>query len=214
MGCKSYFIKGKAGRIQLNAGKSQAFYIRLKTTEETPSGWYSSQLKVYNSAGQVVKTATVYAYVWDFTIDEATALKTSFYMNNRMDTYGSYKEYYDYLLENRLMAMDIPGNFNSENEYLTNDRVSAIRVSPGVTGTGVNAYLNPEAMFATYGDIYEDVSGMKEWEDIKDKFYFYLVDEAMSDEHQTAIQKPGASEAAAHAHQALRGCHEAKRSGV
>ena len=39
----------KIGRFQLNGGKSQAFYIRLKTTEDTPSGWYSAQLNVYNS---------------------------------------------------------------------------------------------------------------------------------------------------------------------
>ncbi len=183
------------GYFSLNAGKTQALYIRAKSTSDTPSGWYSAQFNVTNEAGEILKTATVYAYVWDFEISEKTELQTAFYMENTEAKYasGTYKEYYDYLLENRLMAMDIPGNFTSENEYLTNDRVSAIRVSPGVTGTGVNAYLNPEAMFATYGDIYEDISGMKEWEDIKDKFYFYLVDEAMSQEHQDDEGKGGAT---------------------
>ncbi len=87
-------------RATLNAGKSQAYYIRLKTTEDTEPGWYSAQFNVYNSEGQNVKTATVYAYVWDFTIPEKTALKTSFYLDNRTDSNGTYEEYYNYLLEN------------------------------------------------------------------------------------------------------------------
>ncbi len=168
--------------FKLNGGKSQAFYIRLKSTPDTVSGWYSAQLNILNSDGNCVKTATVYAYVWDFEISEKTALQTSFYVENVEGGVSqlTYQEAYDYLLENRLNAMDIPGNFNSENEYLTNDRVSAIRVSSGVTGTATNAYINHEGSFASYKDIYNDISNMPEWEDIKDKFYFYTVDEATS----------------------------------
>ncbi|MBO5195603.1 MAG: DUF4091 domain-containing protein [Clostridia bacterium] len=174
----------KIGRFQLNGGKSQAFYIRLKTTEDTPSGWYSAQLNVYNSASQVVKTATVYAYVWDFTIEEETALKTSFYMNNKPDNYGSYKEYYDYMLENRLLLMDVPGELNSSNPYLTNERVNAVRVTFS-NGGNTNTYMESyPGTYYQYADIYTDLSSMKEWEQIKDKFYFYTVDEPMSKEHQ------------------------------
>ena len=56
------------GRFQLNAGKSQAFFIKLRSAEDTPSGWYSAQLDIMNSSGQVVKTATVFCYVWYFVI--------------------------------------------------------------------------------------------------------------------------------------------------
>ena len=177
----------KIGRFQLNGGKSQAFYIRLKTTEDSVSGWYSSQLKVLNSSGQVVKTATVYAYVWDFTIEEETVLKTSFYMNNRYDAYGSYKEYYDYFLENRMLLMDVPGELNSSNPYLTNPRVNAIRVTAS-NGGNTNTYMESYAgLYYQYADIYTDLSSMKEWEEIKDKFYFYTVDEPMSAEHQDKL---------------------------
>ncbi|MBR6650286.1 MAG: DUF4091 domain-containing protein, partial [Clostridia bacterium] len=168
----------KIGRFQLNAGKSQAFYIRLKTNADTVSGWYSSQLNVYNSAGQVVKTATVYAYVWDFTISEKTELQSSIYLSKIGDAYGSYKEYYDYFLENRLVMMDVPGQVNSSNPYLTNDRVSAIRVS-AVGGGNDNKYLDEPALYSQYADIYDDVSSMAEWEEIKDKFYFYTLDECL-----------------------------------
>ena len=61
------------GSFKLNGGKSQAFYIRITSGEDTPSGWYSAQLNITNSAGETVKTATVFAYVWDFVIDEKTA---------------------------------------------------------------------------------------------------------------------------------------------
>ncbi len=172
----------KIGRFQLNGGKSQAFYIRLKTTEESESGWYSAQLKIFNAESKVVKTATVYAYVWDFVIEEKTALKTSFFLDNKYDGLGSYQKYYDYLLENRILAMDVPGELNSSNPYVTNDRVSAIRVS-AVNGGNVGAYLDYYASYPEYADIYADLSGMAEWEEIKDKFYFYTLDEALSKEY-------------------------------
>ena len=167
--------------FKLNGGKSQAFYIRLTTTEDTKSGWYSAQLDIKNSQGQIIKTATVYAYVWDFTISEKTEFETSFFLNNEYDAYGSYQKYYDYLLENRLLAMDVPGNLDSSNPYLTNDRVNAIRVS-AVNGGNVGAYLDHYSVYPEYADIYDDLSSMAEWEEIKNKFYFYTLDEAMSQE--------------------------------
>ena len=168
----------KVGRFQLNGGKSQAFYIRLKTTEDSVSGWYSSQLKVLNSSGQTVKTATVYAYVWDFTIDEKTELQTSLYLSRKSDGFGSYQEYYDYLLENRLVAMDVPGELNSSNPYLTNDRVNAIRVSAD-NGGNSGTYLDHSGQYKEYADIYTDLSKMSSWSEIKDKFYFYTLDECL-----------------------------------
>ena len=117
------------GAFQLNAGKSQAFYIRLKSTEETPSGWYSGTLNIYNAEGEQIKTAQVFAYVWDFALSEETALETSIYMANDTTYRGSYEAFYDYLLENRINAMDVPGGLSADNPYLTNERVGSIRVT-------------------------------------------------------------------------------------
>ena len=181
----------KSNSFTLNAGKSQAFYIRLTSTEDTPSGWYSAQLNITDSEGQVIKTATVYAYVWDFVISEKTELKTAFFMENQTDYGGSYKAFYDYLLENRLCAMDVPGELNSSNPYVTNDRVAAIRVS-SVGGGNNKVYKDDPACFPEYKAMYDDFAAMAEWEEIEDKFYFYTVDEAVSKdmEEQYALIHP------------------------
>jgi len=183
----------KIGRFQLNGGKNQAFYIRLTTTKDTAPGWYSAQFNVYNSASQIVKTATVYAYVWDFTIEDETVFKTSLYLANKPDSYGSYESYYNYLLENRLMAMDVPGGLDSSNPYLTDERVNAIRVTASGGGNVSNYMEHNPSFYSQYADIYEDLSSMPQWEQIKDKFYFYTADEATSDEHQTLVQNHFAS---------------------
>ena len=47
------------GSFDLHAGRSQAFLIKLKTTADTPEGWYSAELTIRNSQGQEVKKATV-----------------------------------------------------------------------------------------------------------------------------------------------------------
>jgi len=166
------------GVFQLNGGKSQAFLIRITSDETTPSGWYSAQLEVKNSSGGVVKTATVYCYVWDFIISEETALKTGFVTMNTDAYGGSYQGFYDYLLENRLVAMDPPGGLTPTNPYLTNPRVNAIRVTYGGGGSsGSYGDSHRDAIFSNYLDIYNELSISDIWDEVKDKFYFYTADE-------------------------------------
>ncbi len=182
-------LSAYARGFKLNSGKSQAFYVRAKTTLDTEPGWYSAQLSITDADGLVVKTATVYAYVWDFALSEETALQTAFYMDANSASYD-YQTVYDYFLENRIVIMDPPGNLNSDNAYLTNDRVNAIRVTSGGGGQ-VNSYKDYYGVYPQYKDIYTDLSSMKEWEDIRDKFYFYTVDEAMSQEMHDAQEAAG-----------------------
>lgn len=179
------------GKFQLNAGKSQAFYIRLKSTPSTPAGWYTATLNIRNAQGQQVKTAQVFAYVWDFALSEETALETSVYLDNNTAFGGNYKAFYDYLLENRINAMDIPGELTADNPYLTNDRVGSIRITSNGGGNNRSYMDNLVSDYAKYDDIYAELSKMNEWELIKDKFYFYTVDEAMSQEQQDAIGSGG-----------------------
>ena len=169
------------GRFQLNGGKSQAFFIKLRTEEETPSGWYSATLDIKNSAGEVVKTRKVFCYVWDFEISEKTALKTSFVTSNDKTYGGSYQKFYDYLLENRLMATDIPGKLTPDNPYLSNPRVSAIRVA-GYIEAGENPgslYDDKAIHYSYYTDIYNRLRSSDVWDEVKDKLYFYDTDEPL-----------------------------------
>ncbi|MDD6095244.1 MAG: dockerin type I repeat-containing protein [Clostridia bacterium] len=170
----------KPAYFKLNAGKSQAFLIRATSSEDTPAGWYSAQLNIKNEQGQIIKTATVYCHVWDFVISDETRMQTAFYMGNQTQYGGTYQEFYDYLLENRLNAMDLPGGVvTSDNPYLTNPRVTAIRVS-GVGGGTANTYSDTQSVqISKYPSIYNDLSSSPAWEQIKDKLYFYSVDEPL-----------------------------------
>jgi len=180
----------KIGKFQLNAGKSQAFYIRLKTATDTPSGWYSAQLDIKNSAGETVKTATVYCYVWDFEISEETALQTSFILSNNTTYGGTYAKFYDYLLENRLMAADVPGKLTEDNPYLTNPRVSAIRVSGYIEAGAApgSQYDDHQEHYPYYTDIYNRLAGSEIWDTVKDKLYFYNTDEPLPGELAAGIR--------------------------
>ena len=156
------------GKFTLTAGKTQSLYYKLTTSEDTPSGWYSATFKVYNNAGEEVKLATVFAYVWDFVIPENVSFQTAYKIGSADTT--EYKIYYDYLLENRLVGMNVPGELNSSNPYLSNPRVNAFKVSShsGYLGTLPSGEIKA---------IYDDLSTMKNWEDIKEKAYFYTADE-------------------------------------
>ncbi len=169
------YRKGEGGRFTLTAGKTQAFITRLKTTTETAPGWYSGTFNLLNSDNQIVKTATVYAYVWDFEIPEKLSYETSIYIDATQYTEDMYKEWYDYLLENRLLGMNVPGEITSDNPYISNPRVSAFRISDKSSYLGG---LQPAAVKS----IYNDLSQMENWDEIKEKAYFYAVDEPTSQE--------------------------------
>ncbi len=173
-----YPLSRIGGKFQLNAGKSQAFFVKIKTAEDTPSGWYSAQLNITNSSGQVVKTATIFCYVWDFALSEETAFKTALFTDNDTTYGGTYQKFYDYLLENRLVSMDPPGGITSDNPYLTNPRVNAVRVTYAGGGSqGSYGEVGTDVEYYRYLDIYNDLSLSEDWDSIKDKLYFYTADE-------------------------------------
>ena len=173
-----YPLSKIGGKFQLNGGKSQAFFVKIKTAEDTPSGWYSAQLNITNSSGQVVKTATIFCYVWDFALSEETAFQTALFTNNDTTYGGTYQKFYDYLLENRLVSMDPPGGITADNPYLTNPRVNAVRVTYAGGGTqGSYGEVGTDVEYYRYLDIYNELRRSDDWETIKDKLYFYTADE-------------------------------------
>ena len=166
------------GKFQLNAGKSQAFFIKLRTDENTPSGWYSARLNVTDSGENTVKTATVFCYVWDFALSEETAFKTAIYLDNDTTYGGTYQKFYDYLLDNRIVAMDPPGGLSPDNPYLTDPRVNAIRVTYSGGGeAGSYGEIGTDVEYNRYLDVYNTLSQSSIWDSVQDKFYFYTADE-------------------------------------
>ncbi len=174
-------LSAVGGKFKLNGGKSQAFLIRAKSSADTAPGWYSATLDIKNFSGQIVKTARVFCYVWDFVISEKTELKTSLIITDNTQYGGTYQQFYDYLLANRLCGTDIPGKVKYDNPYVTNDRVSAIRVYAGAYNgfSSGNLYMDDPSMYSTYKTIYNNLSTSPDWDKIKDKLYFYTADEPL-----------------------------------
>lgn len=128
------------GAFDLVAEKSQAFLVKVTTTADSKEGWYEATLTVKNSAGQAIKTAKVFTYVWNFALSEETACATSInldfsYIKSRCDTSTLtanelYVNYYDYLLENRVSAYYLPYQLYNKNAfpYMDNPRVTSFQM--------------------------------------------------------------------------------------
>ena len=186
--------KDGPGHFTLTAGKTQTLYIKVKSELDTPAGWYSGQFNVLDNSGNVIKTATVYAYVWDFEIPEANHLQTAIFIGcNTGTTDEVYKYYYDYLLDNRICGMDPPGGMVVTNEdeesvpspYLTNPRVTTFRV--GEKNLNLQNLLDSTKVTAAYTAL----SASDEWDTIKDKAFFYACDEPRSQQQKDAVAAGG-----------------------
>ena len=137
------------GDFTLVPGESQAFLVKVKTLSDSVPGWYESELTVKNSAGDAVKCAKVFVYVFDFALSEETACATSInldygYLSNSYGVSGQaanelYVNYYDYLLENRITAYKLPYQLYSTNvlPYMDNPRVTSFQMG---SFTGTDAY--------------------------------------------------------------------------
>lgn len=169
--------------FDLTAGLSKAFYFKLKTTDSTPAGDYSATLTIKNSDGEEVKKAEVFAHVWDFTLTEKTSIATAVYLssNNLKSYYGTqsastvYTQYYDYLLENRICAFDLPKEpyHPAVRNYLENPRVTSFKI------TGSSSYFSNLDEVETFlsrfnNDRYMDDASRQL---VYEKGFFYLADE-------------------------------------
>ena len=138
------------GDFALTEGKSQAFLVKITSEIDTKAGWYSSDLTILNANGQAVKTTKIFVYVWDFALSEETACATSIgldphYLNTScasdgLDAQTRYKNYYDYLLENRVNAMYLPYELHEQGvtEYLDNPRVTSFQLQSDKGGTEID----------------------------------------------------------------------------
>lgn len=163
------------GNVSVKGGNSQGFVIKVWADANEPAGLYTATLNIYDAdTGKHIKKANVYVNVWDFSLSEATALKTAIniqawpiavsYQNAGMTAKSQeelYKIYYDFMLENRMSPYKLPYAIGDERcvEYLENPRVTAFAIN--------KSNSNEEG-------VYQIMKDHPRW---LEKGYFYYVDE-------------------------------------
>ncbi|MBO5842068.1 MAG: hypothetical protein J6R46_03630, partial [Clostridia bacterium] len=114
--------------FDIKGGENQTFVVKATTELDSKPGEYTATLRVVDKDGKEVTKVTLFAYVWDFELPEATSCKTLMDLS-AFNVYVSYYDYsgsltnsagknlptayYDYLLENRVCAYSLP--FDNEN---------------------------------------------------------------------------------------------------
>ena len=179
----------KYNGFDIKGGENQTFVVKATTELDSKPGEYTATLRVVDKDGKEVKKVTLFAYVWNFELPEATSCKTlmdlsafnvyvSYYDYNGILTNAAGKNlptaYYDYLLENRVCAYSLP--FDNENgtfsangimDYVNNPRVVAFQP------LGWSKELNA----SNVSNAYSVLSQNPEW---LAKAYFYPVDEPLN----------------------------------
>ena len=175
------------GAVSIKAGNSQGFVIKAWADTNEESGLYSATVTVTDAAnGNVIKKANVYVYVLEYSLSEETTLKSAIglsswnigltYQNAGLLDYSGeelYKIYYDFLLENRLCAYQLPYSIYDERciSYLDNPRVNSFVINKSGGDNAANAY-----------------NALKDNQSWMDKGFFYYVDEPSESGKLTELQ--------------------------
>lgn len=183
--------------FEVMADASQGFVINVTADKDALAGMYKSRLDIKNEAGQVIKTADVYAYVWDFTLPDMPRSASAFGINRgEIVRYGSspeytdftdqYKVYYDFLLDYKLTPAEMPYDIldSRADEYMDDPRVTSFRTVPELAeyaltdffgnGNIKNVDWDPEATGAKLVATMNKVNSKPEW---AWKSYFTILDE-------------------------------------
>ncbi|MBO5076227.1 MAG: DUF4091 domain-containing protein [Clostridia bacterium] len=186
------------GSFDLKANKSKTFLIKVYTEKTTKAGQYSATLTIKDSAGREIKKAKVYVYVWNFALPDACSCKIqadlswwNIYSANPPWTYYgddgvAYERYYEYLLENKVNAYNLPYMDSSAdnanpfpdprvNKYLNDPRVQCFNP----VGFGTDRVTQARVQNA-----YNYLKQNPEW---LAKAYFYPVDEPIVVKHNSQI---------------------------
>ena len=165
--------------ISIGADKFQPFGVKAFTEEDTPYGMYEAVVSVKDADGNEIKKASVYLYVWDFVLPEASYCRTSFGLfaenigsSNTATAEERYKNYYDFFIENRMNPTLLPYDICSDeaDQYLNDPRVNSFLA--GGDGYG-GSYDTTDAQLV---ERYEKLSQNEEW---LNKAYFYYDDEPL-----------------------------------
>ena len=175
-----------SGAFNVGANENQSFIVKVKTTADSFAGWYSAPVRVRDSEGNEIKRATLWVYVWDFTLDVTPACRTLFGFTmasltgyyQRYEIYdpavhGSwddiYENWYNYLLENRISVYGLPKN--KKTQYMDDPRVTAF---VSARGSNIADSWDNESYVNQVKSTYATISQKEEW---LYKAYIYSVDE-------------------------------------
>ena len=176
--------------FDIKAGERQGLYIEVSAGENTTAGLYRARLDVTNESGAVIKSANVYANVWDFTLPVESHTKTAIGMGiwsvmsrvGKLDDVsdngvGLYTKYYEYLLDNRINGWCLPYNpiLDEADRWMDDPRVNTFLVAGGYSGDvynngGCGGAVEEETVAAIYDKIKDNETWMK-------KQMFYMTDE-------------------------------------
>ena len=184
--------------FDIKGGESQSFVLKATTTKDSAPGEYSATVTVMSADGKEIKKATVYVYVWNFTLADESDCKTLMDMGG-FDIYLSYYDwnaalkndknqdlyeaYYNFLLNYRVNCYTLPtenknGSYGGSASYLNNPRVQAFLALGWKT----------ELTESNVENAYNSLSQNPDW---LDKAYFYPVDEPGSIEALDRINAYG-----------------------
>lgn len=161
-----------ADSFELQANKLRHMIISVTSEKDSPAGMYTATLSVKNPDGAVIKTARVYAYVWDFALPDepySASLFNTQWRSGKDDKY-SYKDYYDYMLDNNLSSYVLPYDIGDSraDEYMSDPRVTAFVIA----GDGYGGIMNEDD--ADTKAFFEKVMTNSDW---ARKGLFYYTDE-------------------------------------
>ena len=187
--------------FELAENALQGFMINVKTDEDSPAGMYKATLNVKDAEGKIIKSAAVYAYVWDFTLPETPLSASAFglntgaiykYSGKQMDENNTeYTKYYNFLLDYKVTPSEIPFDLLDPraDEFMNDPRVTSFRTMPELGGYAYTDFFgegnvgavgeankdwDPEATGKKLVDTMKKISANPEW---AYKSYFTIMDE-------------------------------------
>ncbi len=170
--------------FDIKDGYSQGFLLKIKPSKDTEPGLYESKVTVRDGNGKAVKVCKVYAEVWDMALPDSSSCATAFglswynvyttHQNYDGDDGVLYRNYYEYMLENRISAYHLPYKFDDPRfeDYMNDPRVSAFCVDGCQTNFSPLTDNELSALYNKY----------KDNENWTKKAYYYYVDEPNSPE--------------------------------
>ena len=133
--------------FEVMANTSQGFMVNITTDENTPDGMYTADLNIRDAEGNIVKTAKLYVYVWDFTLPVGTTSASAFGMNRgtiagqgSSSEYATpeeqYTVYFEKLLEYNATPSELPYDLldDRSDAYMSDPRVTSFRTMPELGG--------------------------------------------------------------------------------